>query len=62
LNLELSGHRLGDFPHATHFDGTMAEIDFRPSAALRVLEIHIRHPELAFGAYYEDLLMTQLDG
>lgn len=57
LNLELSGHRLGDFPHAAHFDGTMAEIDFRPSAQLWVLEIHIRHPQNAYGAYFEDLLL-----
>lgn len=57
LNLELSGHRLGDFPHAAHFDGTMAEIDFRPSAQLWVLEIHIRDPNGAYGAYFEDLLL-----
>lgn len=57
LNLELSGHRLGDFPHAAHFDGTLADIGFRPSAQLWVLEIHIRHPQLAYGAYVEDLLL-----
>lgn len=57
LNLELSGHRLSDFPHAAHFDGTMAEIGFRPAARLWVLEIHIRHPQLAYGAYFEDLLL-----
>ncbi|MYN29483.1 FAD-binding oxidoreductase [Duganella levis] len=58
LNLELSGHRLGDFPHTVHFDGTMAQVDFKPSPQLWVLEIHIRHPDLHYGAYFEDLLLT----
>lgn len=57
LNLELSGHRLADFPHAAAFDGTMAEVGFRPSSRLWVLEIHIRHPQHAYGAYFEDLLL-----
>jgi hypothetical protein len=41
LNVALSRHRLSDFPHAAHCDGTMAEIGFRHSAQLWVLEIHI---------------------
>lgn len=61
LNLELSGHRLSDFPHAAHFDGTMAEVGFRPSEQLWVLEIHIRHPQLEYGAYFEDLLGEKLE-
>lgn len=58
LNLDLSGHRLADFPHAATFEGTMADIEFRPSSRLWVLEIHIRHPQQAYGAYFEDLLLS----
>ncbi len=57
LNLDLSGHRLSDFPHSAHYDGPMAEIDFRPNPNLWVLEIAIIHPERRFGAFYEDLLL-----
>jgi len=57
LNMDLSGHRLSDFPHSAHYDGPMAEIDFRPSPQLWVLEIAIIHPERQFGAFYEDLLL-----
>jgi Xaa-Pro aminopeptidase len=57
LNLDLSGHRLSDFPHSTHYDGPMAEVDFRPSPHLWVLEIAIIHPQRRFGAFYEDLLL-----
>jgi Xaa-Pro aminopeptidase len=57
LNLDLSGHRLSDFPHSAHYDGSLADVDFRPSANLWVLEIAIAHPERPFGAFYEDLLL-----
>jgi methionyl aminopeptidase len=57
LNLDLSGHRLSDFPHAAHYDGPLAEVDFRPSPILWVLEIAIIHPVRPFGAFYEDLLL-----
>ena len=57
LNLDLSGHRLSDFPHAAVYDGPLADIDFKPTALLWVLEIHIRHPERGFGAFYEDMLL-----
>jgi Xaa-Pro aminopeptidase len=59
LNLETSGHRLADFPHAALHDGALAEVPFAPSSGLWVLEIQIRHPERAFGAFYEDLLLAQ---
>jgi Xaa-Pro aminopeptidase len=58
LNLETSGHRLADFPHAALHDGALAEVPFAPSSGLWVLEIQIRHPERAFGAFYEDLLLA----
>jgi methionyl aminopeptidase len=57
LNLDLSGHRLSDYPHSAQYDGPLAEVDFRPNPNLWVLEIAIVHPERAFGAFYEDLLL-----
>ncbi len=57
LNLDLSGHRLSDFPHDVYYEGSLATISFRPAPKLWVLEIQIRHPEKPFGAFYEDLLL-----
>jgi methionyl aminopeptidase len=57
LNMDLSGHRLSDFPHSAHYDGPLAEVAFRPNPNLWVLEIAIAHPERTFGAFYEDLLL-----
>ena len=57
LNLDLSGHRLSEFPHAAIYDGPMATLEFTPSALLWVLEIHIRHPTKPFGAFFEDMLL-----
>lgn len=57
LNLDLSGHRIADFPHAAIFEGSIAELDFLPSRLVWVLEIHIRHPEGRFGAFFEDMLL-----
>jgi Xaa-Pro aminopeptidase len=57
LNMDLSGHRLSDFPHAAIYDGPMAEVDFKPSPLLWVLEIHIRHPTAGYGAFFEDMLL-----
>jgi Xaa-Pro aminopeptidase len=57
LNLDLSGHRLSDFPHAALYDGPMATLDFTPSPLRWVLEIHICHPTRPFGAFFEDMLL-----
>lgn len=57
LNLDLSGHRLSDFPHDVHYDGSLADITFHPAPKLWVLEVQIRHPDKPFGAFYEDLLL-----
>jgi methionyl aminopeptidase len=57
LNLELTGHRLSEFPHDAHYDGTLSDVGFRPSEARWVLEMQIRHPEREFGAFFEDLLL-----
>lgn len=56
LNLEMSGHRLSDFPHAIKFNGPLADAPYPVSPDLWVLEIQIRHPDLPFGAFYEDLM------
>jgi Xaa-Pro aminopeptidase len=57
LNLDLSGHRLSDYPHSAHYDGPLADVAFRPNPNLWVLEIAIIHPKRRFGAFYEDLLL-----
>jgi len=57
LNMELTGHRLSEFPHSAHYDGTLAAVSIRPSPNLWVLEIQIRHPTEPFGGFYEDLLL-----
>lgn len=57
LDLDLSGHRLADFPHAAVYDGPMMDVDFKPSPLLWVLAIHIRHPTASDGAFYQDMLL-----
>jgi hypothetical protein len=58
LNLDLSGHRLSEFPHEAHYPGPMADVDFTPSGGpLWVLEMHIRHATEKYGAFYEDMLL-----
>ncbi|WP_213765513.1 hypothetical protein [Caballeronia sp. dw_19] len=48
LNLDISGLRLADFPHAAHYDGPLSEVDFPPSPLAWVLEIHIRDKQRRF--------------
>jgi len=57
LNLNMNGHRIGDFPHAIHYKGKLGETDTMVKNNLWVLEILIRHPEESFGAFYEDILL-----
>ncbi len=57
LNLDLSGHRLSDFPHSAHYDGSIADVPFELHPDRWVLEIAIIHPDKTFGAFYEDLLL-----
>jgi len=58
LNLDLSGHRLSEFPHEAHYDGSLADANLRPKPNLWVLEMAIAHPARNFGAFYEDLLLA----
>jgi methionyl aminopeptidase len=57
LNMDLSGHRLSDYPHSAHYDGPLAEVGFAPNPNLWVLEIAIADRDKTFGAFYEDLLL-----
>lgn len=57
LNMDLSGHRLADFPHAAIYEGPMADVGFTPTQQLWVLEIHIRNAGMTYGAFYEDMLL-----
>ena len=56
LNLNMSGHRIGDFPHALYFKGKLLDIDFPISQGLWVLEILIKHNEKNWGGFYEDII------
>lgn len=57
FNLQMTGHRLSDFPHAVLHNGALSVFDHPPTTDLWVLEIQIRHPERPFGAFFEDLLL-----
>lgn len=58
LNLNMKGHRVGDFPHSIYKPGKLADLAHTPSGGLWILEIQIAHPTRPFGAFYEDLLQT----
>jgi len=57
LNMDLGGHRLGDYSSAEHYEGPLHEIAFHPAPNIWMVEIHIRNPQNTFGAFYEDLLV-----
>ena len=57
LNFDLPGHRVSDFPHATIYTGSLADLDATPSAMRWILEIHLRDPQQRFGAFFEDMLL-----
>lgn len=61
LNMELTGHRLSDFPHSAYYDGTLAAVSIRPSPNLWVLEVQVRHPTKPIGGFFEDLLLEDKD-
>jgi Xaa-Pro aminopeptidase len=60
LNLDMSGHRLADFPHSAIHKGALADADYSPTTDLWVLELQIRHPERRFSAFYEDMLLEDI--
>jgi len=57
LNMELTGHRLSEFPHSAYYDGTLAAVSIRPSPNLWVLEVQVKHPTKPLGGFFEDLLL-----
>ena len=57
LNLDVRGHRVADYPHPSRQAGKLGDLDRLPTAGLWILEIQIRHPTRAVGAFYEDLLV-----
>jgi len=57
LNLDITGHRVSDFPHAIYRAGDLGDFANTPGKGLWILEIQIAHPERPFGAFYEDLLV-----
>ncbi len=61
LNFDLPGHRVSDFPHAAIHTGSLADFDAMPSSMRWILEIHLRHPEKQFGAFFEDMLLEDED-
>jgi len=58
LNLDLAGHRIGDFPHALWHKGSLKDFVQSPQELLWVLEVQIRHPTKEWGAFFEDILMS----
>lgn len=56
LNLDIRGHRVGDYPHSVHKGGSLGDFDAMPAPGLWILEVQIRHPTRPFGAFHEDLL------
>lgn len=53
----VKGHRLSEFSHALYTKIGMFDLEFSPASERWVLELQICHPSMAFGAFYEDLLM-----
>jgi len=56
LDTRMSGHRVGDFPHALHHKGKLLDFTEVPTSGLWILEILVRHESGEFGAFFEDLL------
>lgn len=56
LNMNMDGHRLGDFPHHVHFNGGLAECEEKVIPDAWILEIHLWSPDKKMGAFFEDLL------
>ncbi len=62
LNLDIKGHRVCDFPHAIYRAGNLGDFGLCPNTGLWILEIQIAHPTRPFGAFYEDILISDAVG
>lgn len=60
LNLAIKGHRLCDYPHKLFPGSNLGDFSGIPRAGIWVLEIQIKHPTLAIGAFYEDVLLPEV--
>jgi len=56
FNLDPAGHLIGAFPHKGWKKG-LNHFPLKAEKGVWVLEIQIRHPNLAYGAFFEDLLI-----
>lgn len=58
-NLPEAGHLIGSFPHSKNNPWPNGLINYphTPQTGLWILEVQIKHPELPYGAFYEDLLI-----
>jgi hypothetical protein len=54
--LESSGHLIGLFSHSAVWNKGIGHFDQAMSPGIWILEIHIKHPNLPYGAFYEDIL------
>lgn len=61
LNLAIKGHRVCDYPHKLYAGGNLGDFSGTPRAGVWVLEIQIKHPTLAIGAFYEDVLLPDVE-
>src|SRR5690606_14255223 len=53
---KMSGHRLGDYPHAKFYKGSLRDFKERPRPHIWMFEIHLIDESGNFGAFYEDIL------
>jgi Xaa-Pro aminopeptidase len=56
LNADMSGHRLGDYPHKLYSQTPLFEFSDLPVQDLWVLEIHLIDSVNSRGAFFEDIL------
>lgn len=51
-----NGHRVGDFPHHGFYKGNLRQFKQKLVPGVWILEIQLRSPDKAFGAFFEDVL------
>lgn len=56
LNLDMSGHRIGSYPHGVFYKGSLLENTYPISEHCWILEIQVMCPDLQLGAFYEDII------
>lgn len=56
LNMNMDGHRIGDFPHALHHKGDLKGFDQVPTPGVWILEIHVVDRARERAAFFEDVL------